>query len=497
MKRKYWVSAGLFGAVSVVLLSVLFINSALFSAVKIGADRAPVVPSESVRALNKAYESVSSAVLPAVVSIGVKIEKKKSDNQYHEDFKEFFKFFGDPQDFGPQEGSGSGVLITSDGYILTNNHVVGDATEIKVITNDKKEYKAKLIGADANTDLAVIKIDETDLPYVHFANMDDVRVGQIVFAVGSPLGLNATVTNGIVSFIGRGGLALGDNKSGYQIENFIQTDAPINPGNSGGGLFNIEGSLVGINSAIATKTGTYIGYGFAIPVDLAKAVAEDLIENGKIKRGYLGIRIKSIDDDIMAKSYGLSKVEGVVVHDVVKGSPSEKAGLEVGDVVLELDGKVLKTSNELQTMVAKKKPGDNVDLVVWRDGKKINKKVRLEELNQESENVGSASSNNDDTETAKPINFDKLGFSIEPLTKEIKEAYNVESGAFISKVERNSKAGERGMTPQGVIVKADRQKINSPSDLKKIINAKKSGETILMQIKYKDSNRMVSIEIPD
>ncbi len=499
MKRTFWVKAGALGIISLVVLSFVVFNYNLFGAVKIGADNAPVRPSEQVRALNSAYESVSAAALPTVVSIGVKIEKKKEDNPYHNDFKEFFKFFGDPQDFGPSEGSGSGVLISSDGYILTNRHVVGDATEIKVLTNDKKEYKAKLIGEDSNTDLAVIKIEETNLPFVHFADMENVKVGQIVFAVGSPLGLNATVTNGIISFIGRGGLALNRDKDGYSIENFIQTDAPINPGNSGGGLFNIEGSLVGINTAIATKTGTYIGYGFAIPVDLAKAVAQDLIENGKVRRGYLGIRIKSIEDDVMAKSYGLSKVEGVVVHDIVKDSPSEKAGLEVGDVILELDGKVLKTSNELQTMVAKKKPGQSVDLIVWRDGKKINKKVKLEERTGSGELISKDSDNNgkeDEAKEDKKLNFDKLGFTVEPVTKEIKEAFAVDGGALIASVNRGSQAAERGMSPQGVIVKADRQKINSISEFKKILNAKKSGETILMQIKYKDQNRMVALEIP-
>ncbi len=253
---------------------------------EIGAKNPPITLSPQVQAINDAFTSASKTVNATVVNIKVITESKA----VNKDLRDLFRFFGGPEDapggggeereMPKQEGAGSGVIISTDGYIITNNHVVDEAKEdgITVILSDKKEYKAKLIGKDPLTDLAVIKVEANNLPVAHIGNSDEVAIGEMVIAVGNPLGLNSTVTSGIVSAIGRG--ALGLNRDRYAVENFIQTDAAINPGNSGGGLFNLRGSLIGINSAIATRTGGYMGYGFAIPSNLMKAVALDIIEDG-------------------------------------------------------------------------------------------------------------------------------------------------------------------------------------------------------------------------
>ena len=509
MKRRLFARTSLIGGgVLLSAILVLFVFSSIGTKLfadgpTIGASKPPVVVSEQVKALNDAYVNVSNAVIPTVVSVSVVVENKDT-GQMNEQFREFFKFFGQPfgdnenPNFHKSEGSGSGVIISDDGYIVTNNHVVENATEITVTTNDKKEHKAKLIGRDPLTDLAVIKIEGNNFQVAHFGDIENVKVGEMVIAVGNPLGLNSTVTGGIVSAIGRGGLALGNDRSGYSVENFIQTDAAINPGNSGGGLFNLEGSLVGINSAIATRTGTYIGYGFAIPIDLVKAVILDLIDDGKVNRGYIGFRIKTVDE-IEAKSSGLDKVEGAMVHEVIKDQAADKAGLEMGDIILEIDGKVLKTSNELQNQIVLHRAGDVVDLTIWRDGKKIHKSVKLLARDEEKDDVKTVAGKEPkkDEESNKPITFDKLGFSIGPLTSEIKKNNDVSKGVVVTKVDRFGKAAERGLSPNGVIVKADRKELNSPEQLKKLIDSKKPGDAILLQLKYPDASRIVALEIPD
>ena len=509
MKKKSVAALSLIG-IGIMIGVVIAFNSSfisnLFAKENIGASAPPIVLNEQVKALNNAFVAVSDAVLPTVVSISVEIEAKAGRNPFQEQFKDFFDFFGNPYgDQGGQEGeenkqkiqgSGSGVIISEDGFIVTNNHVVENALTIKVTTNDKKDHKAKLIGTDPLTDLAVIKIEGSGFPMVHFSDINNVRVGEMVLAVGNPLGLNSTITSGIISAIGRGGLSLIQDKDGYAIENFIQTDAAINPGNSGGGLFNLEGSLVGINTAIATRTGSYIGYGFAIPVDLVKKVVTDLIDYGKINRGYIGVKMRTVDE-VVAKSVGLDKVEGAIVHDVIKDSPAQKAGIEAGDIILEINGKKVSTSNELQNIIMLKKANEEVDITIWRDGQKLIKKVKLEPRNSE-ELVDTAIPGEEQMpKDTKPLEFDKLGFSIEPITPEVKESFGVKSGVLVSRVKRYSIAEERGLAVKGVIVKADKEPITTPKDLKRVINSKKSGEAVLLQVKYKDSNRIVALEIPE
>lgn len=466
---------------------------------KFGATNSPVVQSDGMRELNNAFTSVSEAVLPSVVSIEV-TSKRKRDPRL-EEFYEFFRPRG--EDRGDLvRGNGSGVFISKDGYIVTNNHVVEDATSIKVTTLDKKVFEAELVGADPLTDLAVIRLitDEKDFPSVHFADIESVKVGEWVIAVGNPLGLSSTVTTGIVSAIGRG--QLGMNRDSYSVEYYIQTDAAINPGNSGGGLFNMNGSLTGINTAIATSTGNYIGYGFAIPVDLVKSVIDDLIDDGEVNRGYIGVSISSVKDEIMAKGLGLEEVYGVVVGNILEGSAAEDAGIKEGDVLLELDGNKLFSSSELQSRIAQKRAGDNVDLLILRDGKKINKTVKLKSRDGDEGFADNSSSKGDDESTTglsenSPVDFEKLGFAVEKLKDEIKEEYKTENGVLITNVDRFSLASERGMFPNGVIVQADRKDINSTRDLKDIIDSKSPGDVILVKVKYPEVTSIVALPIPE
>ena len=291
--------------------------------------------SGSVVDLNNAFVEISQKVTPTVVFIDVTGEAKRDNQQ----FKGFEFFFGPDfkMDDTPIHGSGSGVIISADGYILTNNHVIKDASSkgIKVILNDKREFQAKLIGSDPNTDIAVIKIDADNLPVAAVGNSDEVKVGEWVLAIGNPLGLNNTVTAGIISALSRNINISGDS---YAINNFIQTDAAINPGNSGGALVDIKGFVIGINAAIQTTTGYYQGYGFAIPINIAKASAEEIIKYGKVERGYIGVSIKDVDSK-EAKGLGLDKARGVLIQNVIKGGAGDEAGLKTGDVILKVDGK--------------------------------------------------------------------------------------------------------------------------------------------------------------
>lgn len=461
----------------------------------IGAKQPPLKQMDAMKILNESFNKVSEATLPSVVSIEVKAKRSNRNGR----MQEFFEFFGAPR--GQQEddenlimGNGSGVFISEDGYIITNNHVIEDAVEIKVMTNDRKEYEAELIGTDPLTDLAVIKIDGENLPAAHFAEIENVKTGEWVMAVGNPLGLNSTVTTGIISAIGRGQLNL--NRDRYSVEYFIQTDAAINPGNSGGGLFNMDGSLVGINTAIATRTGNYIGYGFAIPVDLVESVVYDLIEDGKVDRGYIGVSIKSVEDDVMAEALGLDGVYGVKIEGVLEGSAAEDAGLEIGDVIVALDGEKLVTSNELQSKVAQKRAGDKVELTIIRDGDKMMKTVRLRSRDG---NDDFASADTGENEIKKlenePLNFKEYGFSIEPINERVKDEYEIDHGVLISKVERYSIASDRGLFPNGVIIEADRKEIKSTSQLKEIFESKEAGKPVLLQVKYPEVTRLIAIQI--
>jgi len=458
----------------------------------IGAEIPPISKDESINLLNRAFNEASKAVIPTVVYINVETEATRPPN---DSFHDFFEFFEGPSQPRRSRGSGSGVIISHDGYIVTNNHVVENASNrgIKVITTDKREFTAKLIGTDPTTDLAVLKIEADNLPVAHFGNVEDLNIGDLVLAVGNPLGLNSTVTHGIISAIGRGQLGRG----GYNVENYIQTDAAINPGNSGGGLYNLYGSLIGINTAIATGTGTYIGYGFAIPIDIVNAVVSDLIEDGKVNRGYIGVYIKSVDE-LFARRLGLEEVSGVFIEGVVPGGAAEKAGLQASDVILEVDGKPVNTTNELQSSIVFYRAGDKIKLTIWRDKQKIFKEVTL--ISREDDDVAVAAPRQREepkqAEKQGPIKLDNLGFTVEPLTNEIKSEYEVKNGVIVTQVERFSPAADRGLFRSGVITHIDKEEVKSPGQLENIIKSKESGEVILVEVRYPERNQIIAIQIP-
>ena len=449
----------------------------------------------------KAFVEVAKAVTPTVVSITVTTKGKgKSD-----DLKDFFHYFGPDFKFPEpeqQQGAGSGVIIHASGYILTNNHVVADADEnsVEVVLDDSKRMKAKIIGTDPSTDLAVIKVDGSDLPTAALGNSDELKVGEWVIAIGNPLGLQSTVTAGIVSAIGRN-IGIIQSEKGYGIENFIQTDAAINPGNSGGPLVNLSGEVVGINSAIATTNGRYQGYGFSVPINLARNVADDIIKYGKVRRGYIGVTIRDVDGTT-AKALGLDKAHGVLVNEVVKGGAAEQAGIKAGDVIFSIDGKEVNKANELQSMVARHHPGDDVKLKMYRDGKPLEKTVTLRSRTDEkltAKNTEEPSNDNDaeNQSQGKSLSLDNLGLTVAPLTSDQKKDNEVENGIAVTNVKQFREAFERGLRQGDIILEVDKKDISSPKEFRQIIDKHKAEDAVLLRVKKPENQTIfVAIQIP-
>jgi len=446
----------------------------------------------NIKGLNDAFVEISNKVTPSVVYIEVTGEVKNDEQK-----KQFDFFFGPDFHFEPQpmHGSGSGVIISKDGYILTNNHVVKNASDkgIKVILTDKREFSAKLIGTDPNTDLAVIKIDAPDLIVASVGNSDNVQVGQWVLAIGNPLGLNNTVTAGIVSALGRN---IQVNTDSYAINNFIQTDAVINPGNSGGALVDINGYVIGINSAIKTETGFYNGYGFAIPVNLAKSVAEELIKYGKIERGYIGVSIKDVDSK-EAKGFGLDRAKGVLVQNVIKGGAGDEAGLKSGDIILSVNGKEVNAANQLQTEIGSKRPGDEVILKVFRDGKEFEQKVTLKARSDDQTSINNQfKEKNQNKSDSDRKSYEKIGVTVTDLSDRIRNEFDTDYGVYIQEVSPYSEAFARGIRAGIVILEVNKEKINNVSDFDNIVRNKNEGDVLVLKILLQNKEiRMVVLEI--
>lgn len=447
---------------------------------------------ENLKDLNNAFVEIAKAVTPSVVYIEV-VNESTSQN-YNKDNFEFFFGPDFKMDEMPSFGSGSGVIISDDGYIMTNNHVVKDAKDkgIKVVLMDKREFTAKLIGTDPNTDIAVVKIDADNLTVASVGNSDDVQVGQWVLAIGNPLGLNNTVTSGIVSALGRNIQITGDS---YAINNFIQTDAAINPGNSGGALVDINGLVIGINSAIKTTSGYYQGYGFAIPINMAKDVASELIKNGKVERGYIGVSIKDVDIK-EAKGLGLKEAKGVLVQNVLKGSAGEEAGLQTGDVILKVDGTEVNAANQLQAIIGSKHPGTEVVLSVFRDGKTFDKTVKLKPRSEDDQNIAE---NRTDPGKSKDLNstsFESIGLTVTDLTGSLKKEFEVDYGVYVKDVKHFSEAFNRGLRSGNVILEADKEKIKSVGQLESIISKKDKGDIIVLKVMTQQKDiRLIAIEL--
>jgi serine protease Do len=442
-----------------------------------------------LQSLNSAFIEVSKAATPAVVAITVTTRSSGGDREMPRDF---FHFFGPDfrmPDPGPSQGAGSGVIISSEGYIATNNHVVSEAAEegIEVVLSDKSRYKAKLVGTDPTTDLAVIKIESGNLPVAALGNSDDVQVGEWVLAIGNPLGLTSTVTAGIVSALGRNIRIIEDS---YGIEDFIQTDAAINPGNSGGALVNMRGEVIGINTAIATTNARYQGYGFAVPVNLLKTVAADLIKEGRVRRGYIGVSIQAVDQT-MASAVGLEKARGVFVQSLVEGGAGEEAGLKAADVILTVDDVEVNQPNQLQRYIATRHPGDVVRLKVFRDGKTIEKRVTLK-AREEDASVVRATNRSDseerDRKSPSSVEFESLGFTVRDMTQAEKKTYGTEGGVIVSDVRQYGEAFNRQVGPDDAIVEVDRKPVKSTSDVRGIIESKHAGDSVLFRMKRTDGS---------
>jgi serine protease Do len=442
----------------------------------------------------KAFSAVTKEVSPAVVFIKATMRPVSTSNMQGLDNlrgqipDELLKrFFGDslpnlqgpgaPQ-LRPAIGQGSGFIISPDGYILTNNHVVGNANKLEVTLNDGRVFNAKLIGTDEHTDVAVIKIDAKDLPVLPMGNSDKLEVGEWVLAVGSPFGLTGTVTSGIVSAKGRDAMGITD------YEDFIQTDAAINPGNSGGPLVNMQGQAVGINTAIMSRSGGYNGIGFAIPMNMAKQIVEQLIKNGSVTRGFLGVMIQPLTADLAA-SFKLDKTQGVLIADVTDGGPAAKAGLQRGDVVLKVNGKPVEDMSTFRNHIALVKPGTTVKLDVMRDGQQKTLSVKIGKLDGNS------------MESADAVDHAKsLGLSVQTLNKELadKLGVDIDHGVVITDVTPGSTADNQGLRPGMVIKELDHKPVKNAGEFADMVKSHKSDSSVLLLVQQNDLTRYVVLK---
>lgn len=408
------------------------------------------------------FTQAAAAVTPAVVHIKTTYSGANQQGMGIDPFEDMFRdFFGNrrrPQ--GPQMASGSGVILSEDGYIVTNNHVVDNADKIEVILNDKRSFQAKVIGRDPNTDLALIKVSAKGLPIVKMGNSDDVRVGEWVLAVGNPFNLTSTVTAGIVSAKGRSIGILGDGQDpaiskSRPIEAFIQTDAAINRGNSGGALVNTKGELIGINAAIASQTGNYEGYGFAIPINLAKKVMDDFQKFGSVQRGFLGVTIGEVTAEL-AEEKGLKSTRGVYVASVVEGGAANAAGLKEGDVIIKIEGVNVNASSELQEQIGRHRPGDKIAITFVRNGQEKTVNVVLK-----SDEGLKLAANSKSTEEI----FNKLGASFAPVSEATKKKYGINTGLIVAEVRRGGLFDEVGLPKGTVIISMNGKPLSKVDDI--------------------------------
>jgi len=427
--------------------------------------------------LSQAFNYVAEELKPSVVRIGSVIRAKPiADRRVQPRGRqlppglpeEFRRFFDD--DFGglgipnqqmpAQQGLGSGVIVTSDGFILTNNHVVRGADEVTVTLMDNREFRAKIVGNDAKTDLAVLKIEAKDLTPARIGNSDDMKVGEWVLAVGCPFGLEQTVTAGIISARGR---VMGIIEGGY--EDFLQTDAAINPGNSGGPLVNLHGEVIGINSAIESRNGGNMGIGFAIPTNLARSVMDALIKDGKVVRGWLGASIQPLDEGL-SESFGYKGKRGVLIGSVLPDSPAEKAGLKDGDIVSELNGRSVESVTQLRNGIAALAPKTKADLLVHRDGKAQHMHVTVGELS--GQDAVAVAKHSEEAESSQ-----EFGVTVVPLTQKIAEEIGFSgdlNGVVVTEVEQASVAERAAIRPGDVIVNIGGKAIKNVGDYRSAVN---------------------------
>jgi serine protease Do len=440
---------------------------------------------------SEAFIPVAKAAQPAVVNISssrkVIAGTQQPPNPFFDD-PFFRRFFGDefrrrfqlPPE-RREQGLGSGVIVSSDGYIVTNNHVIEEAEEVVVLLADKRRFKASLVGTDPRTDVAVIKIDTKGLPTLPWGDSSRLQVGEMVLAVGNPFGLNQTVTMGIISAVGRAQMGIVD------YEDFIQTDAAINPGNSGGALVNLRGELIGINTAIFTRSGGYMGIGFAIPSNMAKGVMQSLIRHGKVIRGWLGVGIQEITEDL-AKEFGVEEIKGALVNEITPGGPAAKAGLERGDVITSFNDVSVKDATHLRSLVAESAPGTTVTLTILRDKRHRDVRVTLGEQPKEAREF-----------PGKPFGPSRedhalTGVAVEPLTREDLRQLNIEGGVVVSGVEPESPADRAGLREGDVIQEINRKPVRSVDDYERLVRGLSPKQRVLLLVMRGKATMFLSIK---
>jgi len=456
----------------------------------------------TLRNMGKAFARIAEEASPAVVGIKAEQVYERQVSPYFEspfdsplfDDDFFERFFGRPS---PRQRSepetkkykrpvqGSGFIISSDGYVLTNNHIVREAENVRVVLQDGEEFQGEIIGTDPDSDVALVKvnIDGRELPYLELADSDQLEVGEWVLAIGNPFGLSHTVTAGIVSAKGRSGIGL----AAY--EDFIQTDAAINPGNSGGPLIDLNGKVIGMNTAIVGSMGN-IGIGLAIPINMAKSVKEQLIDTGKVTRGFLGITMENVTAD-NAEMFELEEAEGVVISDVIEDSPAEKAGLKPYDVIIEFEGDKVTNSNEFRNRVAMVQPGTEVEIVVLREGERKRVEVELAERPKEFGMTGGG-------EREAPDVVEKLGFKVQKLTSDLAERFGYEtmSGVIVTEVDRGSEAHRKGIAVGMLIQEVNREKVTSVAEFNEVVKKASEDEKVLLLVYNGTFNQFVVLNLP-
>ncbi|MCC5927580.1 MAG: DegQ family serine endoprotease [Bacteroidetes bacterium] len=441
-------------------------------------------PITSLRDISNAMVDVAEVANPTVVTV---FTERTIRQRRFDPFSDFFGFRQPGMQPREQEfrqaGQGSGVIVSPDGYIVTNAHVIQNADTVNVRMMNNRVFPARLVGSDPNTDIAVLKIEGENLPAIPLGDSDALRVGEWIMAIGSPLAENLahTVTSGIVSAKGRSGVGL------LNFEDFIQTDAAINPGNSGGALINLDGELVGINTAIASRSGGFQGIGFAIPINLVRNIMRSIIETGSVTRGFVGIMMQDIDDSI-ARAFDLATPEGVLIAEVVEDSPAQRAGLQEGDVILEADNRRVTNRNLMAAYVASKLPGDEIRLRINRNGNEQVVTVIVGEMTEERRLAQSGSRGL----------WDRTGFAVDEITDERRRQMNLQQnirGVIVTEIDENSRAYRRNLRQNDIIVGVNRQAVRSVEEFNTRAGAVEAGQVVLLQVLRGRNTVFVAFEI--
>jgi len=440
-----------------------------------------------LQSTSEAFIYISELVVPSVVTIqSTRVINAADVERFHnrDDLGRFFRFKM-PKEFR-QQGAGSGIIVSTDGYILTNVHVVDKSERIRVVLSDNRAFDARMVGLDPLTEVAVVKIEATNLPAIKLGDSDKARVGEWVLAIGNPLELQSTVTAGIISAKERNIDIIRDS---YGVESFLQTDAAINPGNSGGALVNLRGEVIGINTAIATETGYSAGFGFAIPINLANKIMTDLIRKGRVERGYLGIGMQDIDEK-KARALNLDRPKGVFVSQVIKGEPAARAGVKAKDVILKIEGQEVNKSNQVQAIIAKRNPGDIVLLELLRNGRKVELKVSLGIKETGETNFATNSS---------PKDFEHLGLKVRDLSRKMAKEldYSGSSGAVVFDVQKWSPAYDAGIRQDDIITEIDNKSIRNENDLYQLVSNLEVGSVSIFTVVRFNEEVHIFVEIPE